>query len=103
MFALFRFEFGAFIKTLFKCQIFTNLNHIFILNVPSQECCRRFPVHIPGLESLVKTEKFQLHSTSSQTDQIKISATLSGDNICYAVIYFRLACHLFCYLFSISF
>ena len=49
-----------------------------------QECCRRFPVHIPGLESLVKTEKFQLNSTT-HLDQIKICATLSADNICYAV------------------
>ncbi|CAG2117901.1 unnamed protein product, partial [Medioppia subpectinata] len=47
------------------------------------ECCRRFPVHVPGLETLVKTEKFPLNSTT-HLDQIKILATLSADNICYA-------------------
>jgi hypothetical protein len=57
------------------------------------ECCRRFPVHISGLETLVKTEKFQLISSFSQTDQIKISATLSGDNISYADINLRLHKH----------
>ncbi|CAG2102652.1 unnamed protein product [Medioppia subpectinata] len=56
------------------------------------ECCRRFPVHVPGLETLVKTEKFPLNSTT-HLDQIKILATLSADNICYADINLRLHKH----------
>ncbi|XP_054155042.1 protein rogdi-like isoform X2 [Oppia nitens] len=57
------------------------------------ECCRRFAVHnMPGLDSLVKTEKLQLN-WSSHLDQIKILATLSADNICYADISLRLHKH----------
>lgn len=51
-----------------------------------QECSRRFPVRIHGIESMVKTEKFQLISSSnSMNDQLKVFGTLSGDTIAHAV------------------
>jgi hypothetical protein len=62
------------------------------------ECSRRFPVHVPGVDTLVKSEKFQLSyaspsASSSHADQLKIIATLSGDNICHADINLRLHKH----------
>lgn len=94
---------------------FPNKHRNFCFHV-GQECCRRFPVRVPGLETLVKPEKYQLQfqqaagsgsntsgsgatgqgsggtgsgqphgSHSSHQDQVKITATLQGDNISHAV------------------
>jgi len=60
------------------------------------ECSRRFPVHVPGVETLVKTDKFQLaYSVVSgqHQDQIKVIATIQGDNISNADINVRLHKH----------
>lgn len=51
-----------------------------------QECSRRFPVYIPGVDSMVKADKFTLCSmNSSMNDQIRVQCTLCGDNIAHAV------------------
>ncbi|RWS06365.1 protein rogdi-like protein [Dinothrombium tinctorium] len=57
------------------------------------ECCRRMPVTIPDLESLVKTEKYSLSQNTGQQDQLKISVHLLGDNISFADINLRLHKH----------
>lgn len=49
-----------------------------------QECTRRFPVKIDGIENLVKSEKYSFSYSGGQ-DQIKIATTLLGDNISQAV------------------
>ncbi|GFY60526.1 hypothetical protein TNIN_279971, partial [Trichonephila inaurata madagascariensis] len=54
------------------------------------ECARRFPAseELYGVETLVKSEKFLLATTSSTggsvTDNIQALVTLVGDDICYA-------------------
>ncbi|KAI7693025.1 hypothetical protein SSS_03250 [Sarcoptes scabiei] len=58
------------------------------------ECSRRFPLHINGVESAIKSEKYQLISiNNSMNDQIKVSCTLCADNITHADINIRLHKH----------
>ncbi|GFQ66481.1 protein rogdi [Trichonephila clavata] len=63
------------------------------------ECARRFPAseELYGVESLVKSEKFLLATTSSTggsvTDNIQALVTLVGDDICYADIVLKLHKH----------
>ncbi|RWS30562.1 protein rogdi-like protein [Leptotrombidium deliense] len=57
------------------------------------ECCRRFPVTIPDIESLVKSEKYSLQQNIGQQDQLKIALSLFGDNISHADITVRLHKH----------
>ncbi|XP_014677441.1 PREDICTED: protein rogdi-like [Priapulus caudatus] len=57
----------------------------------SHECARRFPLRIPGVENIVKPEKFLL--TSPSADSIKCVATLLGDNICQADIVLKVFKH----------
>jgi len=76
---------------LLKEEVNTIIKQIYNIII---ECSRRFPVHIPGIESMVKSEKYQLISTAnSMNDQIKVSCTLCGDNIAHADINIRLHKH----------
>ncbi|KAI1291783.1 Protein rogdi [Halotydeus destructor] len=68
-------------------DIFLQLQNILL------ECSRRFPVHVPGVETLVKNDKLQLYyasGTGQATDQVKIIANVTGDNITHADISIRL-------------
>ena len=67
--------------------IFGQLQNILL------ECSRRFPVNL-GLQTLVKTEKYNLTSNqSSNQDHLKVYVILAGDDISQADINMKLHKH----------
>ncbi|KAG1663989.1 Protein rogdi [Nymphon striatum] len=72
-------------------EFFTQLGHLQSLLM---ECSRRLPISIPGVDSLIKPEKFLLSNTPQHhvtvTDQVKCVVQISGDNISQADINIRL-------------